>query len=481
MEKSNPIVGIQLARNGERPLYSQLAQALKELIIKGELSSGSKIPPIRQLAGILGVNNSTVVQALEVLSREGLIYKHVGRGTFVAPSSRSQPPVEGGGHVYDFSSLAPATELFPVLDFKKALNRALDYYGGEALNYQPHLGYRPLREKMAALLGQEGISVSPERIMVISGSQQGIDISAKVLLEQGETVFLEEPTYPGSLLTFQGRGVRIINIPIRQSGLDFVELEKRLADFRPRLLFVMTRLQNPTGYSYTPEQKAHLLQLAYKYNFYILEDDYLSALDYRDYRSTDPPLKAMDRWDRVILLKSFSKVLMPGLRLGFVILPEGLQEDFLGAKYAADISSSGLMQRAFSFFLQDDSWEEHLKTIRREFRSRYQLVKKFLKEQSPLLYFWDPEGGLFFWVRLNRGGWSEDLAVLLRRRGVDIAPGSAFFAGKRQTPWFRLSFATGSKKDLERGLDLLKDGLQELQTGQDLDRIPQEEPEKRLF
>ncbi len=476
MDKNNPIVGIQLERNGEIPIYVQLYQGIKEKIQKGELTQGEKLPPIRKIARDLDINNSTVVHALDALAREGLVYKHVGRGSFVSTILKGPGKMEGGAEVYDFSSLSPSPQLFPVQEFKRALNHVLDHYGGEALGYQPHRGYRPLREKMASFLEKEGIQVSPDFIQVISGSQQGIDIAAKVFLGQGETIFLEEPTYPGSLLTFQSRGARIIHIPITRSGLDFVELEKRLADFRPRLIYVMSRLQNPTGYSYTRDQKEQLLQMAYKYNFYIIEDDYLSLLDYGSDPQVEPSLKALDRWDRVILLKSFSKVLMPGLRLGFAILPEELQEKFLQGKYAADISSSGLLQRALFFYLQDDSWETHLQEIKKEFRSRYRLVKKFLQNAKPLLHFQDPGGGLFFWVRVNRGGNSNKLSRLAFARGIPIAQGSLFFAGEQNSPWFRLSFATGDQKSLEEGLKTLKNTLDDFQKEDEIEPVEKQGP-----
>ncbi len=466
MDKKSPIVGVQLDRSSGTPLYSQLYQFLKKMIQNRKLDPGQKLPPIREIARELKINNSTVVQALEALGREGLVYKHVGRGTFVSTALNGFDRDNHGAEIYDFSSLSPSPQLFPISEFKAALNHVLDYYGGEALSYQPHKGYQPLREKMASFLQQDGIDVSPDFIQVISGGQQGIDIAAKVVLGQGETIFLEEPTYPGSLLTFQSRGARIIHIPIDRSGLDFVELEKRLLDFRPRLIYVMTKLQNPTGYSYNREQKEMLLQLAYKYNFYILEDDYLSLLDYKGYNQREPSLKALDRWDRVILLKSFSKVLMPGLRLGFAVLPEELQEKFLEGKYATDISSSGLLQRALYFYLKDDSWEKHLDAIREEFRARYKLVKEFLEKLKPLLYYYDPQGGLFFWVRVNKGGSSENLARLSRERGVPLAPGSSFYAGRQSSPWFRLSFATGEKKSLEKGLLALEETLREFQYGE---------------
>jgi len=463
LKKNNPIVGIQLNRDIKKPIYSQLYQGIKELIEKKELAPGEKIPPIRKLSRDLKVNNSTVVQALEALAREGLVYKHVGKGTFVSTLFTRESEIDEGGEVYDFSSLSPSPQLFPVREFKDALNHVLDYYGGEALGYQPHRGYLPLREKMAGFLKQEGIEISPDFVQVISGGQQGIDIAAKVLSGQGETIFLEEPTYPGSLATFQSRGARIIHIPINRSGLDFVELEKRLNDFRPKLIYVMTKLQNPTGYSYTREQKERLLQLAYQFNFYILEDDYLSLLDYRDYNRKEPSLKALDRWDKVILLKSFSKVLMPGLRLGFAVLPEVLQEKFLEGKYAADISSSGLLQRALYFYLKDDTWENHLQEIKDEFKERYLMVKKFLAKQKPLLHYYDPEGGLFFWVRVNRGGSSTKLAKLARERGILLAPGTSFYSGVQRTPWFRLSFATQDRESLGKGLQILEKTLIDFQ------------------
>lgn len=466
MERNPSIVSIQLNRADNKPLYIQIYNGIQSLIEKGHLKAGEKIPPIRELARTLQVNNSTITRALELLAQEGWVQKHVGRGTFVHfPSAQEE---KSGILPYDMASLSPSPHLFPVQDFKIALNTALDQEGGQAFAYESGLGYEPLRQTLKDLLQEEGVTVSPHQIQVISGGQQGIDITARVLLGYRDTVFLEDPTYPGSLATFKACGARVMSIPLGEGGLDFVALEQRLQDFRPRLFYAMTTFQNPTGFTYNREQKQRLLELAAKHNFYILEDDYLRPLDYRPYldeRGQDTlPLPAMDHGDRVILLKSFSKILMPGLRLGFLVLPKTLQDGFLAAKHSTDIASSAFLQRALYFYLLTGNWKEYLETVRQEYFCRYKTLKKLLDQHRPPLHYLNPKGGLFFWVRLPYGLDSNALAQEARRGGVAIAPGNHFLAGGGRTPWCRLSFAALDSQALQKAWPVLEKALETVLT-----------------
>lgn len=454
----NPhIISIQLESKSKTPLYLQLHQQIKELISSQQLTPQEKLPPIRQLSQTLNVNSSTIVQALNLLEKEGLIYKHVGRGTFV--TAKTESPFRGP-LICDFASITPADELFPINEFKKAINLAFDQKGAHVFNYESGLGLTSLRHKLNSILQQRNIFTDSEHIQIVSGSQQGIDIAAKALIEYGDTIFSEEPTYPGSLSIFKGRGAKIISIPLKKSGLDFVELEKRLNDFRPKLIYVMSNFQNPTGYTYTIDQKKHLLQLAYQHNFYILENDYLSFLNTD---ATNKSLKALDRWNRVIMLISFSKVLMPGLRIGFFILPPTLKRQFMNVKHATDIATSSLLQHALYYYLESFSWEEHLQLIRTTYYQRYGEVKEFLQAHASQLSFFDSQGGPFFWVQLKQEGDADTLAYLARQKGVSIAAGSNFFPHQQRTNSFRLSFANCNQNQLQEGLKLLGLALKEYQ------------------
>lgn len=472
----NPIESIQLPSNAPIPLYLNLYGQLKDLIENGQLESGSKLPSIRTMAKNLQVNTVTVIKAYDLLERENLVKKHVGQGTYVSPGTSFEEALEVEQDVpgledrpdqaktYNFASLSPSPELFPVAEIKEYMNRVLEKDRGLAFSYQESQGYLPLRKTLLKPLQENGIHTSEDKIQIISGGQQGIDIIARVLLEFGHCVLVEEPTYPGALAVFQGRGAQVMSISMEKDGVNMDELEEKLKKFKPRFFYAMTNFQNPTGCTYSSEKKKQLLELAQKHNFYILEDSYLEELDYSPFLGNktpvSPSLKSMDRQERVIYLKSFSKILMPGLRIGFLVLPEPLKAGVLNAKHAADISTSGLIQRTLKLYLDSGRWKNHLNKIKKEYFQRYEILRDFLKSQEEYLDFYDPCGGLCFWARLKVNMSSDQLAEQARIRGVKIASGAHFTSYSKPNPFFRLSFAGINCPRIREGTAILKEILE---------------------
>ena len=465
------IESIQLNKDDDKYLYQQLYSQLKNLILTGELEVDTKLPPIRKLAQQLEVNNVTIVKAYDLLAEEELVYKKVGSGTFVAPVNtevHSQKKSDLDEQVYidedskfvkqketiNFATGAPTPDLFPIAPFKRLMNKVLERDRGYAFGYQKSQGYYPLRETIADYIAQYEIDAKAEEVQIVSGAQQGIDILAKTFLDYGDTVFVERPTYPGAISVFESRRANIVEIPITAEGIDLEILEDRLENHQPSFLYLMPNFQNPTGYSYSNEKKKELLELAEEYDLRIIEDDCLNDLNYQQTKSLT--LKSLDQNNRVIYLKSFSKVFMPGLRLAFLLVPQADYEDILMSKYLSDIFTDGLIQRVLELYFEEEVWEEQIEKLKKTYQQRYQTMIEVLEEYCPSeVSYTKPQGGLNFWLELPQNINDQKLQKLALEQGVNIAPGTVFYVNNPQHNKLRLSIAAVKEDEIETGIKIL--------------------------
>lgn len=472
MSKTAPI---HLDREMDTPLYLQLAWQLKSLIKEGVFRPEEKLPPIRVLASQMKVNSITVVNAYKQLEKEGLAYSRMGSGTYVSPSDVDEPVtytymetddlrmMERGqislrGDTINFASTTPASDLFPVRDFKGLINKVLDRDKGEVFAYHQVQGFQPLRQSICKYLEKYSVYTTVDSIQVVSGAQQGIDIISKALIEFGDYIFVESPTYRGAIEAFKSRGARIIGITMEEDGMNLEELEHKISVYNPKFIYTMPNFQNPTGYSYSTEKKKGLLEIAANRNTYIVEDDFLSELSYREKPSL--PLKACKHSENVVYIKSFSKIFMPGLRLGFMHVPEPLWNRVLSAKHTTDISTSGLIQRTFDLYLREGLWMRHIEDMGKRYKERYELFMEMLKIRIPRrIHYKDPCGGLHVWFQLPENYSDEKLYAKCLKRGVLITPGSLFFAGNSSGNHYRMSFASVNSADITKGLKIMGEVL----------------------
>ena len=464
-------VSIQLAKKTKVALYVQLYDNLRELITSGKLSYGYLLPPVRKLAAFLKVNPGTVVNAYKLLEQNGYIFSRAGSGSYVAeipvnddveylPATELEAEplqpvmVRSAKNCLDFATVMPPPDLLPIDDFKNVLIEVLDRDQGNAFSYQDSQGFEPLRKSIAAYLKEKGIKAQADNVQIISGAQQGIDIVAKSLLNYGDYVFTENPTYPGAIAAFRSRGAKIVEINMESDGINIQELETKIRSFRPKLIYVMANIQNPTGYSYSLAKRNRLIGLARRYNALILEDDYISELDVSD--TPLAPLKALDRDHRVIYLKSFSKIFMPGLRLAFLLMPPSLVTKVLASKHNSDISTSGLTQRAFDLYLRKGIWQRHIAAIRRIYLERYQTtlaaIEQFL---PPAVTCHRPRGGLTCWLALPEGVSAQKVVQAAEDKGVFLTSGTVFFPRHAPDCFIRLSFAVVCSEEILQGVKML--------------------------
>lgn len=299
-----------------------------------------------------------------------------------------------------------------------------------------------------------------DNILVVSGAQQGIDIVSKALINVNDNVVVEKPTYGGALTVFKWRRANIFEIEVGKGGMDLDQLDKIAKKNKIRCVYIMSYFQNPTGVSYSMENKRRLLNLAQIYDFYIIEDDYLSELIYNgnEYKS----FKSIDTNDRVIYIKSFSKIFLPGIRLGYMISPQKFKESIQNSKVNTDIATSSLMQRALDLYIREGMWKKHINILNEVYKKRYMFMKEKLKELEKYISFYSPGGGLHFYIDLKEGKMNcLDLFFKCKKEGVLITPGVIFYKDPEEgLNHFRLGFSQTKEKDIEKGIDIIKNILE---------------------
>lgn len=456
------------------PLYQQLAEGISRRIADGRLPANSKLPPIRRMAEESGVNPATVVSAYKLLESKQMAYSRVGSGTFVSPLpvERVPEPVanlnirsyrNGAGleNAINFANTSLPYEMFPVAAFKRAFDEVLEREKGGAFRYMDSMGHEPLRELLCGYLESCGIKAAVENVQIISGAQQGVDLISKALLHYGDVVFVEKPTFYGAAGAFLSRGGRLVEIPLMEDGMDMAALEDYMKLYRPQLIYMTAYFQTPTGVSYSMEKKRRLLELAEQYDAYIIEED-----DFYDFHyGAEPlvPLKALDYRGRVIYIKSFSKILMPGLRMGLIVLPKKIRQAVMAAKYTTDHSSSGFMQRAMEYYLRENGWETHGAQMRRyggaKYRKALSAARKYL---DGLVRYGKPEGGVSLWMELPEGVGAECFCGRMLEKSVVLTPGSQYEISGEENRHIRLSFAGLSDDKIDVGMKRMGDVLREM-------------------
>ena len=441
--------------------YLQIYNHIKELIISKKIKENEKLPPIRKLSQYIHVNNTTAVKVYELLENEGYVYKIVGSGTFASSLIKEKPINKLDGLIH-FDSGNPSADIFPIEDFKSAVNMALSKDAGSLFEYDEGLGLDELREKLSDYLRLKGIETLKDNIQIISGAQQGIDIVCKGLINYSDVVFVEEPTYNGAIEVFKSRGAKIIPIPMLDDGIDIGILKLKLEKIKPKIIYTMPNFQNPTGISYSTYKKKKLIELAEEYDFYILEDDFISDFKFRS--SDNKPLRSYDDKNRVIYIKSFSKILMPGLRIGMVEMPKELLKRILWAKYSSDISTPGLIQKSMYCYMEHFNWNNYLDNIEQIYTEKYNLAKTLINEKlcdKLKIRNGNGNGGINFFLELPRGYSSKDFANFMLDKGVSVLPGTHFFENILDDRFFRINIAKASIQDIEKGIAIISDNLDE--------------------
>lgn len=467
------LFNIKIDKSCQTPIYKQIAEKIFSLIEDGTLSPNSKLPPVRKFAYSVGVNTVTIVSAYKYLENKKAVYSHVGSGTYVSPIPLENIPepvineniqlsksrlIEGA---INFTDTTLPQELFPTDEFKMAFNTLLDREKGGAFSALDSQGYYPLRETLCTVLKHYGITASAENIQILSGGQQGIDIVSKAMLTHGDIVFTEKTTFYGATGAFAYRGCQIVEIPMEDDGCDVSVLENLAKIYHPKIFYMMSYFQTPTGISYSLDKKRKILELAEKYNFYIIEDDNLYDFNYTKHSIV--PLKALDFRNRVVYIKSFSKILMPGLRIGFAVMPKKVHSGIMNAKYVADISTSGLIQKLLDIYLNNYDWKGHIDKICAYGHSKYKTAIKYCDRYLSNSKYIKPQGGVSLWI--DTGITNQSLfSQKLMEKGIIISSGKQFVPSQISSSYIRLCFSNISDEKLEKGIRNIENVIKEMKS-----------------
>jgi 2-aminoadipate transaminase len=496
-------VNIPLDRDRAVPLARQIQAHLERLISERLLGPGVKLPATRELAQSLGVNRATVALAYEELVAAGWARAHVGQGTFVteratngsatnghqgAPpraedrrepgagqppipwaqllsrsarmidaESRPNPAVAGEG-VISFAGGMPDSGLFPTDAFRRVLNDVIRDEGDVLLQYYPVGGYPPLRRYLSSYLLRFGIEARPEEILIVNGSQQGFDLIARTLVDPGDVVAIEQPTYPRAMQVFRAFGARLLAVERDPAGPRPDAFERLAERHAPKLFYCQPSAHNPTGLTMGLDTGRRLLAAAARHQVPIVEDGFDGSLHYGPRPAT--PLKAADRAGVVIYIGTFSKILFPGLRLGWLVAPPAVVERLLAAKQLADLHTSALLQAAVHRFCERRLLDRHVTRVTAEYARRRTLLLGALRRRMPEGVSWtEPQGGFSLLLTLPAGLTAAALLPAALERGVSFTPGPAFFLDGGGERTLRLAFSSVAAGRIDEGVRRLAETI----------------------
>jgi GntR family transcriptional regulator / MocR family aminotransferase len=489
-----PADGITVDPAGQLPMHRQLYQRLRAAILAGELPPGTRLPSTRGLAADLGVSRTITLTAYEQLRDEGYLDGQVGAGTTVAelpepmptlatrtraapaaptapprpPLSvrgaamagdrwRLRPPDSFGAGLRAFPIGLPAVDAFPHQAWTRILTRRARRSLDVLLGYQDPAGYRPLREAIAGYLSMaRGVRCVPDRILVVSGAQAGLDLSARLLLDPGDPAWVEDPGYYGARGALIGAGARLIPVPVDIDGLDVAAGQR--CEPHARLAYVTPSHQFPVGVTMSLQRRLALLAWADRAGSFVLEDDYES--EYRYVGRPLPALQGLDEAGRVIYIGSFSKVLFPSLRIGYLVVPDGLVDAFAAAQRLSQIHVPALEQAALADFLADGHFGRHVRRMRALYAARgATLIRAIRRQTGGALEVGSADAGLHAVGWLPSG--TDDRAVAARaaQHGIQAQPLSAHALQPPSRGGLLLGYAAVPEPEIEQAVRHLAEVL----------------------
>jgi GntR family transcriptional regulator/MocR family aminotransferase len=475
---------LTLDRSSAAPLYRQIYEGIRQAILDGRLRPGLRLPSTRALAEELDVSRNILVLAFEQLLTEGYVESRTGSGTTVArsvpeeflhvgrrssqqPTTRRRNPLSQRGlRISELTSairdLAPAARLAPFQYGLPALDELpLELWGRlvarhfrrapkELLVHGDPAGLWSLREAIASYVGvARGVRCSPSQVIVVNGSQQAVDLAARVLLDPGDRAVVENPGYFGARSALKAAGIELIPVPVDQEGLSVTALKQKPGMLK--LVYVTPSHQFPLGVAMSLNRRLELLDWAARRSAWIFEDDYDS--EYRYESRPIPALQGLDQEGRVIYVGTLSKVLFPAIRFGYLIVPEDLVQPFVSARALSDLSSPQVEQAALAEFISGGHLARHIRRMRALYLKRRDFMKRMIEETMPeLVEVNNTEAGMHFVGWLPSGTDDAALSREALRVGLHVMPVSAFAINQASRPGLLLGFAGFSKPVIRKGI-----------------------------
>lgn len=461
--------------NGSLPLHERIQRAIRTLILEGTLSHGKALPASRALATSLNVSRDTVEAAYSSLHAEGFIERQTGRGSFVSssarflkPRSRQHPPTaetrkaklsargkviyESGG-IREFSSprpLAPGipeTRLFPIPTWERLQRQVLKEYQHKILEQSPPQGMERLRRAIAEYVNLErGTRASAEQVIVLTSSQQALALCSHVLLDNGESIVIEDPTYQGAHKAFKAAGLHPVPVPLDEKGISVGALNSLTEP--ARAIYLTPSHQYPTGVTLSLDRRLAVIDWANRHAAWIIEDDYDSEFHYEG--KPMACLQGLDAYNRTIYIGTFTKSLFPGLRIAYMIVPSELTEPFTMARTLMDGHTASITQLTLAKFLEGGHFGAYIRKMRNVYVARRDKLASLMDEYlSDYVVYATPAGGMQMPCHLRHGLSEKDIAAAARRADIDILGLTGLYAGSPVSTGFLMGFAAYTEREIE--------------------------------
>ena len=461
--------------NGSLPLHERIQRAIRTLILEGTLSHGKALPASRALATSLNVSRDTVEAAYSSLHAEGFIERQTGRGSFVSSSARflkprirQHPPTaetrkaklsargkviyESGG-IREFSSprpLAPGipeTRLFPIPTWERLQRQVLKEYQHKILELSPPQGMERLRRAIAEYVNLErGTRASAEQVIVLTSSQQALALCSHVLLDNGESIVIEDPTYQGAHKAFKAAGLHPVPVPLDEKGISVDALNSLTEP--ARAIYLTPSHQYPTGVTLSLDRRLAVIDWANRHAAWIIEDDYDSEFHYEG--KPMACLQGLDAYNRTIYIGTFTKSLFPGLRIAYMIVPSELTEPFTMARTLMDGHTASITQLTLAKFLEGGHFGAYIRKMRNVYVARRDKLASLMDEYlSDYVVYATPAGGMQMPCHLRHGLSEKDIAAAARRADIDILGLTGLYAGSPVSTGFLMGFAAYTEREIE--------------------------------
>ena len=472
-----------LRLHDEGPIYEQIEQHLERNIKAGTLIKDSKLPSTREVSQVLGVSRNTVLTAYENLESRGIIYSIKGKGSFVKLEAENreealqlnwkeyvndyaavceQMDIIKTEYKYEkgmisFKSIAPEGSLFDMEEFKRAFLESIALEGEKLLNYGYAKGYKDLIEYLMDYMAGKGVNTKGKDLLITNGFTEGLDMILSTYTKPGDIILCEEPTHHTTIKIMKAHGIKVIGIPLDKQGIQPDELEEAIEKYHPKWVYLTPSYQDPTGIVMSGERRKAVDQILRRYQIPCIEDGFNEELLYSG--SHVMPLIALEgSSNHIIYLGSLSKILFPGLRLGWIMADPCCIDTLESVKRAKNIHTSFLDQAVFVQYMKSGSFERYVKKVKKYYREKYLLVESYIKEHIPHEKLWG-EGGLHIYIDLPQTIDTRELLKRCHARGVLFMPGDIFRTDGAKTSGLRLGFGRLSDEEILTGLKILEEEI----------------------
>ncbi|MBR0599698.1 PLP-dependent aminotransferase family protein [Sinanaerobacter chloroacetimidivorans] len=478
---------IMINHHTQTPIYLQIANQIKEMILKGELTDGFVLPSERTMAQMIGVHRNTIIKAYHELKAEDFLASVQGKGYSVSYPTQEESGEENhdiawfsmikeeylnlritfdemfsksysSGNISFAGGIASAEE-YSMKELAVILTDMISGHNNETYSYTPYQGLYSLRKNIANFMKSKGVQGKPNEIQILSETNQALDYLAALFIKPGDVIITEEPVSPDVYRTFTLAGGKMVTVPMDEDGMLCDSLEPLIVKHRPKFIYVNPDYHNPTGIVMSLERRKTLLSLCHKYRIPIIEEDGASEICFEGRKL--PPIKALDQGNHVIYLYSFGLTFAPGVRMAFVLADKTIIKSLRYVVSMRLISLDSISQKLLSGYMEKGFYQKNIKHICTDYKEKRDLMCRCLDEFLALDYT-IPRGGVYLWCRLPREVDSKTLYGKAISRGVSYIPGSVFYPrGSKGENYIRLNFSYPGKTEIEKGIQLLAEAMQE--------------------